>query len=265
MFDGRKVGIKIVKPIRDLTGQTFNMLTVLRQAEDKVYGDGRHYSAWWCKCGCGNPNEVYATGYDLVSGHKKSCGCLVHNHFKSNNTYDLSGLYGICTMADGNKFLFDKEDYDLISKYVWHLSGREYIGTTIVNVGKNGIKRQTLMLHRLIMGIQNIDWKELVVDHINGDVYDNRKENLRVVPQMLNSKNQKLSKNNTSGATGVHLRKNGKWDATIRSDGKYIFLGLFDSFDDALAARRAAEEKYFGEYSYENSRGVKREGGTNDI
>ena len=30
-------------------------------------------------------------------------------------------------------------------------------------------------------------------------------------------------------------------------------LGTFDSFEDAVAARKAAEEKYFGDYSYDNS------------
>lgn len=42
-------------------------------------------------------------------------------------------------------------------------------------------------------------------------------------------------------------------NATIRINKKQIHLGLFDNFEDAVAARKQAEEKYFGEYSYDNS------------
>ena len=35
--------------------------------------------------------------------------------------------------------------------------------------------------------------------------------------------------------------------------GKSFFLGAFDTFEEAVAARKAAEEKYFGDYSYDNS------------
>ena len=55
------------------------------------------------------------------------------------------------------------------------------------------------------------------------------------------------SKNNTSGVTGVSFsRKNGLWRASIMANGVRHHLGMFGSKDDAAAARKAAEDWYFG-------------------
>ena len=66
--------------------------------------------------------------------------------------------------------------------------------------------------------------------------------------------NSKLPNNNTSGIKGVCWNKNyQKWFAYIKINQKSINLGYFINFDDAVKARKEAEEKYFGEYSYDNS------------
>ena len=44
-----------------------------------------------------------------------------------------------------------------------------------------------------------------------------------------------------------------QWRAEIKINIKTIYLGFFNNKDDAIAARKSAEEKYFGEYSYDNS------------
>lgn len=66
------------------------------------------------------------------------------------------------------------------------------------------------------------------------------------------AKDIKKPKNNTSGAKGVSflpkksgVRNNDGWRAYIVFKGKQIHLGVFDDKEDAIAARKAAEEKYF--------------------
>ena len=107
--------------------------------------------------------------------------------------------------------------------------------------------------------MDNID-RKFIVDHIKhieddkNSCRDNRKENLRKVTQSKNSMNRRKQRNNTSGTTGVYYRKNeNKWVARIKIMGKEKFLGYFTNYDDAVKARKAAEEIYFGEYSYSNS------------
>ena len=63
-----------------------------------------------------------------------------------------------------------------------------------------------------------------------------------------------LRADNTSGITGVYWHKPlNKWVAKICINQKDIHLGYHDKFEDAVLARKQGEEKYFGEFSYENS------------
>ena len=57
---------------------------------------------------------------------------------------------------------------------------------------------------------------------------------------------RKAPKTNKSGTKGVHLvKKTNKWKATISFKGEMIYLGCFADIQDAINARKEAEEKYF--------------------
>lgn len=58
--------------MRDLTGQKFGHLTVLKQADDYVSPKGSHFKQWECICDCGT--TVITREYALLSGHTKGCG-----------------------------------------------------------------------------------------------------------------------------------------------------------------------------------------------
>ena len=94
----------------------------------------------------------------------------------------------------------------------------------------------------------------LVIDHINHNTLDNRKHNLRICTESDNSKNKSLPSNNTSGVVGISFNKKyNKYETYITINYKRKSLGLYDSIEDAIKTRKDAEEKYFGEYSYDNS------------
>lgn len=78
------------------------------------------------------------------------------------------------------------------------------------------------------------------IDHINGDKLDNRIANLRVVDAGGNARNRPLRSDNKSGVNGVFAHS-GKWRAGIRFNGRYTYLGTFETFSDAVSSRRAAE------------------------
>ena len=83
------------------------------------------------------------------------------------------------------------------------------------------------------------------IDHINGMTADNRLVNLRDVDQRTNQRNQRLSRANSSGVTGVSwslVRK--KWYAYITVDGLMKNLGHFVSLPVAVEARKTAERLY---------------------
>lgn len=100
---------------------------------------------------------------------------------------------------------------------------------------------------------------DLVPDHINGkdSRFDNRKCNLRLTTTSQNNMNKGLRINNTSGVTGVNFDKRlQQWRSRIGVNKETIELGYFDKFEDAVKARKEAEEKYFGEFSYDNSQKI---------
>lgn len=104
---------------------------------------------------------------------------------------------------------------------------------------------QRHLSHRVVWLLCTGEWPSGVIDHIDGDSYNNRFANLRDVPQAINTRNQRISSRNTSGITGVvwkPLRR--KWQAQMRFADKYLFLGHFDRIEDAAAARKAADRKY---------------------
>jgi hypothetical protein len=83
------------------------------------------------------------------------------------------------------------------------------------------------------------------IDHINGDGTDNRIENLREASNLENSRNQGVRFDSTTGHTGVCWHKaRSKWVAQIGVAGRTIHLGLFNNKADAVAARKAAEQKH---------------------
>lgn len=224
----------------DITGEKYGLLTVVKRVEN----DARGNPQWLCLCDC--ENQVVVRGYNLKNKNTSSCGCLnkisMSKTGKSNkqyNTYDLSGEYGIGYTNKGEEFYFDLEDYDKIKDYYWRIDKSGYVMST------DGI-----IMHVLIMNPS----ENKCVDHIKHNKIDNRKSQLRLVTYTQNAINRKKQSNNTSGATGVYWNRNmQKWFAEIRLNKKRIFLGYFDNFEDAVKTRKEAEEKYFGEFSYDNS------------
>lgn len=95
-------------------------------------------------------------------------------------------------------------------------------------------KKKTYMVHRIVYEIHYGTISDgFAIDHINRDPSDNRIENLRAVPYVLNSRNRKKLQNNKSGETGVHLYKDKKWYyyiATWRENGKEMkkYFSVFE-------------------------------------
>lgn len=76
--------------LKDLTGQKFGMLLVIKQVEDFVSPiNGRHRAQWLCQCDCGNTTKV-PTSY-LTSGKTNSCGCYKLKRTSEVHFKDLSG------------------------------------------------------------------------------------------------------------------------------------------------------------------------------
>ncbi len=142
--------------------------------------------------------------------------------------------------------MVDSGDYERVMAMRWHR------GAWAVEhaYGRPGRGPGCLRLHNFILPPP----PGLVVDHINGNHYDNRRSNLRhVTPQQNNwnlSVGRKRKLQSKNAVLGVSWHKcTQKWRGRITYLKTMIELGVFEKKADAVAARREAERKYFGPYA----------------
>lgn len=228
----------------DAIGNKFGRFTIISQPIYKIGNDNRERKYYPCKCQCGEYRDVLSD--NLLSGKSKSCGCL-NNELCVQRMLDRATLNDYEFTSDvcigyTNKgiFLVDIEDYDKIKDFHWSINSDGYI------VENNGIR-----ISRIIMNASS----DVFVDHKHGyeSRFDNRKSNLRLATVQQNNFNRKTYANNKLGVRGVSQAKNGKYVAHIGFNYKRIYLGTFDTLEEAIVARKDAENKYFGEWSYDNS------------
>ena len=138
--------------------------------------------------------------------------------------YDKS--YNVVALA-----MIDAEDVDKVKYSKWRLNCNGYVIST------NKFDGKTTFLHRRILNNTN-----QFVDHINGNVLDNRKQNLRLITKSQNQMNVNYK--------GVSKTKNDKHYAHIKIKGKAINLGVYVDEEEALYARYFAEKLLFKEYRF---------------
>jgi HNH endonuclease len=98
-------------------------------------------------------------------------------------------------------------------------------------------------------------WPPNIVDHIDGNRRNNKISNLREATPQQNVINRKIQRNNRHGIPGIHWKQHrNQWLAVITIDNRHIILGYFTKLEDAINARHAAEDKYFGEFAARHSR-----------
>lgn len=103
--------------------------------------------------------------------------------------------------------------------------------------------------HRLAWFYVHKVWPKDEIDHKNLTKDDNRIDNLREATHFQNVCNARKRRHNTTGFKGVTFHKAAnKFMAQIRADGKYLYLGLFDTPEEAHAAYVAASKEHHGEY-----------------
>lgn len=134
-------------------------------------------------------------------------------------------------------------------------AGQEAFVTPHVHGHLSGVLNyRRYLAHRIIWKMMTGEEPD-TVDHENGIGSDNRWINLRSVTQQENTQNSGLSKNNTSGVNGVCWdKRRGKWYARIKVDRRNIFLGTFDTLQEAEAARLQANH----DYGFHETHGQKR-------
>ncbi len=148
------------------------------------------------------------------------------------------------------KVKVDALEYDYLNLFIWKVQLKMGTYKDICSTHYGKIVRMS----RLVM---NIDDPTVMVDHINGDTFDNRKCNLRLATAKENSRNIGKRKGKfTSIYKGVNWNKKAaKFTARIMTDIGRVFLGYFKTEAEAALAYNKAAKKYHKDFARLNKVG----------
>ncbi len=200
-----------------LIGQRFGMLTVMSQESSSVSGHRR----WRCQCDCGNICVVSSP--NLTGGRTTSCGCRKYR--------DLAGQHiGRLTVLERSERYADRGQRQV---QLWRC--RCDCGA-IVYKATDTLTNEAVSMCRSCAQKYSIQRAREEAGFVGGT-------------QIARIRAPRPESDNLSGARGVYLdHKTGKYRARIKFQGKLYNLGTFTTLEDAVAARRAGEEQYFGAF-----------------
>lgn len=152
-------------------------------------------------------------------------------------------------LTRGKVALVDDEDYEYLNGFKWHVTSSRNYAYAGCYIKSGGRERTLILMHRFILCPPT----SMIIDHINHNTLDNRKENLRICSKSQNGMNRMKQKNGRSPYKGVSWHSmGGKWTAQIAIDKKVVYIGLYNSEKEAALAYNNKATELYGEFAQLN-------------
>jgi hypothetical protein len=146
------------------------------------------------------------------------------------------------------EFLVDDDMWHTLSKMSWGVLNGKYLS--------GEVKGNKMTMHRFIFGA---DESVEVVDHINQNAFDNRRQNLRAATYAQNNQNRVITTDSKqlspyTGVTKDTRNKTGTrvWIAKIAQGFKSIYIGIYDTPEEAAVAYNIKAREIYGEHAHTN-------------
>ena len=165
-------------------------------------------------------------------------------------TQEFTPDYIVIQLTKGQSTWISPEDADL-ANIKWQANGGSDRSRYACRQNPEH-KSQKEYLHRVILErlLSRPLLKGEVVDHINMNKLDNRRENLRVATRSQNQENRGMPRNNKSGYKGVSwVKKDKKWTARIKHNKEAYSLGFFKTPEEAYQAYCDKARELHGEFA----------------
>lgn len=219
----------------NLKGKIFGRWTVISESDKR----GKNGEILWnCRCICGNEKIVIAG--NLRSGTSTSCGCFFKEMVSSNKTKSIQSgaTFGELTVIRRSGSTNWKGNKEALYICLCSCGKSTLVSSSNLRTGNTktcGHRRKELV--EIMNNKENI--KKKVSTRRETDWVDNNSLS-SISPQ------RKKSTGKTSSVIGVSKeKKTGKWKAQLMVKGTLVLSARFDNEEDAKAARKKAEDKYF--------------------
>lgn len=154
----------------------------------------------------------------------------------------LSGKY-----AQGRVILVSDEDFERVNSKNWYYQPPRGRAQELITTS---IRKRKILIHRFILGLTN---PKQIVDHVDGNRFNNTRENLRLATTSQNSFNRKMHSDNELGFKGVRKKKDlnraKPYEASIRIHGKVIHIGHYATAEEAAKAYDSKAIELHGEFA----------------
>ena len=229
---------------KDITGMCFGYLTAIEPTEKRERRD----VVWLCRCKCGKEVEVPATR--LILNNTLSCGCIQKETIKRAKKYfegtslEQSLKDQIVSTRSTSGYVGVSKKGDRWQAYINYKKRRISLG--VYSKLEDAVKARARGKEE-VMADAAVLLKSYEAIHAHDALLPGKstapKQAVLCEPKTIHAKPLTAAKrtDNTSGYTGVSFRKNG-WEARICHNKVRYTLGCFERPEEAVEARRTAEE-----------------------
>lgn len=206
----------------------------------------RTYNLYGYKCVCSkHMHQIIQYGHPLDTNPR------TNNDLNDYTTDGITATFNLYNQKNEKigTFIIDFDDLEKVKYHKWRINHNHVI------TGLPAKKTQKDLSYVILGEVP----EGMVVDHINGNGFDNRKANLRICTQGQNTLNKSFVSNNTSNFIGVSYRTDrDRYDPEIRLKHQRCHLGYTQSKEEAVYKRYFAEQLLFGEFANAQEQEKKR-------